>query len=435
MPPLLKIYSHSEITPQLRRKLISRESALDEKAFDVARNIIHDVETRGEEAVLEYTEKFDGARLTSLMVSEEEFAMSRNLLSSELKGAFEKAAHNIRTFHQLQRNALENRSTSIAGTKIGYRYIPVDYAAAYVPGGKASYPSSVLMGIIPAIIAGVEQPLIITPPDRNGKILPAVLFAAELAGTRRILKAGGAQGIAAAAFGLAGSPAQVVVGPGNRFVTAAKSLLTSRGILRMDMPAGPSEVIIIADKTANPLYIASDLLSQAEHGEDSPAILLTDSEELARATAEEVEKGIQDRPSRKEMKSESIRHHSYAIVFSSIADCVSFSNEYGPEHLEICTANPERELETITSGGSVFMGHYAPVALGDYFSGTNHVLPTGGAARFYSGLGVDVFLKRITWQHPTRESLEAAKEEILLMSKAEGLDQEHGHSVAVRFEA
>ncbi len=431
---LLKIYQQSEVTPQKRKELISRESAMDEGAYTIARDIIADVEKRGEQAVFDYTEKFDGIKLKSLLATEAEFDAAEKLLSPELKTAFEKAAKNIHDFHILQRESLKDQETVVEGTRLGFKYVPVDSAGCYVPGGKASYPTSVLMGVIPARIAGVEEPLIITPPDKDGSLMPAVLFAAKLAGTKRILKSGGAQGIAAAAFGLGGPPAQVIAGPGNRFVTAAKALLTSRGILRMDMPAGPSEVVVIADDSANAKFVASDMLSQAEHGEDSPAILVTTSQKLAEEVDREIAQGIKDRPARKDMKETSIRDHSYAIVFDSMDECVRFSNEYGPEHLEICTENPEAILARITSAGSIFVGNYAPVALGDYYSGTNHVLPTGGAAGFYSGLGVDVFMKRLTWQYPTRHSLEDAKKHIVEMSIAEGLDQEHGHSVTVRFE-
>lgn len=431
---ILKIFQSNQLTREERQKLLQRESALDQKAFEIARSILEDVETRGEAAVIELTRKLDGVELDSLLVKKEEFDRAEKSLAPELKEAFTQAAENIRTFHQLQKDILKDTETNLMGTRLGFKYLPVDQAAVYVPGGKASYPSSVLMGVIPALIAGVKSPLILTPPAPDGSVMPAILFAAKLAGTDRVLKAGGAQGIGAAAFGLAGPPAQVIVGPGNRYVTAAKSLLTSRGLIRMDMPAGPSEVLVIADKSANPVFVASDMLSQAEHGEDSPAILVTDSMELAEAVSRELEKGIADRPARASMKKTSIVEHSCAIVYGNLEEAIQFSNDYGPEHLEICTENPDQVLEKITSAGSIFVGHYAPVALGDYFSGTNHVLPTGGSAGYYSGLGVDTFMKRLTWQYPTRESLEKAKDHIVRMSVSEGLDQEHGHSVTVRFE-
>jgi len=431
---MLQIYNSSDLTPEKRKSLLLRAYSEDREAFEIAAKIIQDVETNGEAAVHKYTKQFDGAEMDHLLADENEFTEAEDLLDEELKKAFRMAGENIRNFHEQQKMDIVSKKTRIRGTIIGYKFVPVNKAGIYVPGGKASYPSSVLMGVIPAVIAGIDSPVIITPPNKNGKIDPAVLYCAKIAGTDRVLKAGGVQGIAAAAFGVAEKPVDVIVGPGNRYVTAAKSLLSGRGIIKMDVPAGPSEVIVIADSTANPEFVASDMLSQAEHGEDSPAILLTDNRELAVNVGIEIEKGIQNRPLRKEMKEKSIREHSFAVVFSDLNDAFIFSNEYGPEHLEICTENPEEDFKNIKSAGSVFLGHYAPVALGDYYSGTNHILPTGGTARFYSGMGVDVFLKRITYQYPSKENLLNAKDHILLMSKSEGLDQEHGHSVSVRFE-
>jgi histidinol dehydrogenase len=430
---LLNIYKYKDLTEEKRSQLLGRESALDESAYKIASDIIADVEKRRDQAVIEYTEKFDGVKLDSVILPPELIAEAAQRLSPELKNAFDLAAENITEFHKLQRESLKSQEIAVRGTRLGYRYLPVESAAIYVPGGKASYPTSVLMGVIPAKIAGVKEIILVTPPAKDGSVMDAVLYACSIAGVTKIIRSGGAQGIAAAAFGLGGTPARVIAGPGNRFVTAAKALLTSRGILRMDMPAGPSEIIVIADSSANPFFVASDMLSQAEHGEDSPAILLTDSQEFADAVDRELQRGIEERPLRREMKLTSIQKHSFAIVFDDLNDAFDFSNDYGPEHLEICTKDPDSDLNKITSAGSIFLGNFAPVALGDYFSGTNHVLPTGGATSCYSGLGVDTFLKRITWQHPTFESLKTAKDPILLMSKAEGLDQEHGHSVAARF--
>ncbi len=432
---MLKTYHQKELTPGLRSDLIRRESATDPEAFRIVEEIIRNVEERGAEAVIEYTKRFDGVELDSLLATPAEFERAEKNLDPELKQAFRKAAENIHRFHSLQRDSLTNGEMEVEGTRLGFRYLPVDGAGIYVPGGKASYPTSVLMGLIPASLAGVRSPLVITPPDPQGSVMDAVLYCAKLGGSDRVLKAGGAQGVAAAALGLAGEPARVIAGPGNRFVTAAKSLLVARGIIRMDMPAGPSEVIVIADETADPLFVASDMLSQAEHGEDSPAILLTTSGDLIERVDQELKKAMEDRPARREMKETSIRQHSCAILFEDLSEAVRFSNEYAPEHLEICTADPDALLEKITSAGSIFLGHYAPVALGDYYSGTNHVLPTGGSGRFYSGLGVDTFMKRITYQHPTKESLKKARDAIVRMSVAEGLDQEHGHSVEVRFQS
>lgn len=431
---MLRIFQSKDMQGKVRGDLMQRQSAQDKDAFRIAEKIIHRVEKEGISAVVEYTLEFDKVRLDSLLVKPQEFDAAEKKISPELKKAFSQAAENISAFHRLQRSGFEDREINIAGAKLGYRYIPLHGSGIYVPGGKAAYPSSVLMGMIPAVIAGVQDSILITPPDSSGSVDPAVLFCARLAGASRVLKAGGAQGIAAAVFGLAGPPAVMIAGPGNRYVVAAKSILAARGLIRMDMPAGPSEVLIIADRSANPVYVAADLLSQAEHGSDSQAILVTDDSELAAAVAAEIERGLASRPGRRELKTASIRDHSYAIVFPRISEAFEFANEYASEHVEICTSNPQSDLDKITSAGSVFLGHYAPVALGDYFSGTNHVLPTGGAARFYSGLGVDSFLKRITHQYPTKESLKAALDPIMLMSKHEGFDQEHGNSVAVRFE-
>ena len=431
---MLRIFNYKAIDAKKRAELLLRATPAD--AADVSAvvsEILDRVEGEGEAAVLEYTRKFDGVDLPGLIAEPEEFDRAESALSEDEKSAFQSAARNIREFHELQKRSLQDQEADICGSRLGFKYLPIEGAACYVPGGTAAYPSSVLMGVIPASVAGVDSPLLITPPAKDGSVHPAILYCAKLAGAGRVLKVGGAQGIAAAAFGLAGVNVRLIIGPGNRFVTAAKSILSGRNVIRMDTPAGPSEVVIIADSTANPAYVAADMLSQAEHGADSAAVLLTDSPELARDTAEWVARGIKERPLRADMKSAAIRDLSYAMVFDNMADAFSFSDDYAPEHLEICTADPMADLEKIKNAGSVFLGHYAPVALGDYFSGTNHVLPTAGAAKFYSGLGVDSFMKRITYQFPTKESLETSLQPIRLMSKLEGFDQEHGHSVEVRF--
>lgn len=307
------------------------------------------------------------------------------------------------------------------------------------------------MGVIPAKIAGVKYVSIVTPADSEGKIHPAVLYCAKISGADAILRVGGAHGIAAAYLGIDVEPAQIIVGPGNRYVTAAKTLLSATGKVKIDQPAGPSEVLIIADHNANPKFVAADLLSQAEHGEDSICVLLTDSIVLAEEVIKEIELGFKERPKRLEIKKESITKNSYIILFDKFVEideqkktkkitsdflrAFDFINEFAPEHLEICLNifdDSEKYLDYIQSAGSVFIGKYAPVALGDYFSGTNHILPTGGAAKMYSGLGVDTFLKRITWQNTTKEGLKKSSKYIDIMSKIEGLDQEHGHCVLIR---
>jgi len=431
---MLKIINNKSLSSEERKRLTLRDSAQDKNAIDVAEQIILKIEREGKSAVLEFTEKFDNIKMRDLTVSDEEIDRSEETLDKRDCEAFQQAAANIKKFHETQLDNLKAREINIAGTTLGYKFKAIHSTGVYVPGGKALYPSSVLMGVIPAVIAEVQAPLLITPPDETGSVHPAVLYCAKLAGTRMIIKHGGAQGIAAAAFGLAFPPVQLLVGPGNRYVTAAKQILAARGLLKIDMPAGPSEVVIIADDTARAKYLAADLLSQAEHGEDSPAILLTDSAELADEVAREIEKGIDERPDRRPIKTASIQNHSYAIVFDDLEEAFTFANDYAPEHLEICTVDPCQSFEKIENAGSVFLGNYAPVALGDYISGTNHILPTGGSAKSYSGLGLDIFMKRITYQYPTRESLKNVMDSVLRMSRIEGFDQEHGHSVAVRYE-
>lgn len=432
----LRILDYSTLGGAEKARLLERAYQQDDQAMQTARAILARVSAEGKAAVLALTEQYDGVRMQDLLVSEEEWNAAE--VSPEIKEAFALAHRNIEAFHRLQKDALQEYRAVIDGTTLGFRYVPVETAALYVPGGKASYPSSVLMGLVPAVQAGVKNRIVITPPDREGKVLPEVLYCARLAGATAILKAGGAQGIAAAACGnnapgIPLPPAQVVVGPGNRYVTAAKVLVSSTGTVRIDLPAGPSEVLVIADETANAEYTAADLLSQAEHGEDSMAVLVCTSEAFAREVSSWIARGFEERPARRSMKETSIREHSYALIVRSIDEAVEFSNLFAPEHLELCVKNPEAILQRITSAGSVFLGNYAPVALGDYYSGTNHVLPTGRAGLAYSGLGVETFMRRITFQYPTRESLKKSLRPILLMSQVEGLEFEHGHSVAVRF--
>ncbi len=429
---ILPIYQRKELNLDKYKSLLFRKSKSEEKeAYQTAERIIQEVESEGIEAVRKYSLEFDGVFPEPLILSVEDEICKKaeNSLSKELKEAFARAAENIHRFHLLQKESFQPKETQIAESLLGFYYVPVESAGIYVPGGLASYPSSVLMGVIPAKIAGVSKCIVISPPSSHNS---AILYCARLAGADFVLQAGGVQGIAAAALGLAGSPCSLIVGPGNRYVTAAKSLLASQAKIRMDLPAGPSEVAVIADQGARAEFIAADLLSQAEHGKDSSCILLTDSLDLAQKTAIEIEKGIQSRPSRRAIKTESIQNHSFALVFEDIEEAFSFSNLYAPEHLELCVSEPKKALAKITNAGSVFLGHYAPVALGDYYSGTNHILPTGGSARFYSGLGVDSFLKRITYQYPSQKSLKDALPSILLMSEHEGFDQEHGHSVSIR---
>lgn len=351
-------------------------------------------------------------------------------IDPKFKTALIKAARNIRNFHKIQ--IPENKEIIIHGNKLGILHTPVESVSVYAPGGKALYPSTILMGVIPAKLAGVKNIQIVTPP-RKGGLPEGLIAAAKIAGADRIVMAGGAQGIAAVSYGTESIPSsEFVVGPGNKFVTAAKVYLSGQGVIGIDSPAGPSEVLIIADDSADPIWVATDLLSQAEHGEDSVAILCTNSISLAQKVKKEVEKALVERPKRGEMKRKSIEDHGRIFVFSNLEECFVFSNLFAPEHLEIQTKSFKKDLKKVKHAGSVFLGNYSPVAMGDYISGTNHILPTAGAARIYSSLGVSTFLKRVTWQEVSKKSLQNLYPHVKVLSEFEGLDEEHGHSVRIR---
>ncbi|TGM80783.1 histidinol dehydrogenase [Leptospira bouyouniensis] len=389
--------------------------------------ILEAVRTKGDEALLSYTEKFDGIKLSQVTIDPKQFKTN---IDPKIKEAFLRAKANIEDFHLAQKR--ESWSKIIDGNRLGVKYTPIPSLAVYAPGGKALYPSSVLMGIIPAKIAGVPSIQLITPPQKEG--LPEILvWLAQILEIDRIVTVGGAQGIAAAAYGTESVPkSEFIVGPGNAYVAAAKSFLSGQGLIGIDSPAGPSEVCIIADGSANAKWIACDMLSQAEHGEDSSAILLTTDLTLAKRVSEELEIAFVERPKRLQMKQKAIYENSAVLVFPNIDDCIWFSNELAPEHLEIQTENNEIIFSKIDHAGSVFLGPYSPVAMGDYISGTNHILPTARGSRIYSSLGVDTFLKRVTFQEVTKESLETLYPFVKLMSELEGLDEEHGTSVKVR---
>ncbi len=394
--------------------------------------IVNDVRSRGDEAVRHYTERFDGARIEALIATPEEMESATARFDKKALDAFRRAKDNIEEFHGHQRR--ENiRYTRADGTTLGVRYEAMESAGLYVPGGKASYPSSVLMGAIPALIAGVKEITVITPPDRTGMVPDGVLAVCGLLGVTRVLKSGGAQGIAASGFGTESvAKSDIIVGPGNIYVTAAKTYLFSMGIVQIDSMAGPSEVLIIADGTAEPSWVACDLLSQAEHEERALAVLVTTSEELARSVIAEIERDISLGGGRIEIKRKALEH-AVVILVDSIDEAIEFSNRYGPEHMELMVPDPLAYLDRIRNVGSLFLGAHAPVAVGDYYSGTNHILPTGGAARFSSGVSVETFLRRTTYQHLTPEALRGALEPVLAMSSVEGFEDKHGGSVEIRF--
>lgn len=398
---------------------------------DVVSAILSDVHSNGDQAVLSYTRKFDGAELDALEVSQEEIQEAFAGVEPEFLDILKEAADNIRTFHAKQvRNSF--LIAERPGIVLGQKVTPIEKVGIYVPGGTAAYPSTVLMDTIPAKIAGCPQIVMMTPPDRNGKIPPAILAAAKIAGVDRIFKAGGAQAIGALAYGTESVPkVDKIVGPGNAFVAEAKKQVF--GTVAIDMIAGPSEILVIADGKSNPAHVAADLLSQAEHDKLASAVLVTDSEALAQAVSAELEKQLPQLP-RAEIARASIDNNGKIIVADSLMAGIAIANEIAPEHLELMVDDPFSYLDAIQNAGSIFLGRSCPEALGDYFAGPNHTLPTSGTARFSSALGVDDFVKKSQFTYYTAQALENAAEKIRYFAEKEGL-QAHGKSVMIREEA
>ena len=396
----------------------------------IVSEIIENVKKNGDAALFAYCEKFDKAKLTTLAVSEEEMEEALAQVEPEFLEILEKAAANIRKFHSKQvRNSFIINDTD--GVVIGQKIIPVDRAGLYVPGGTAAYPSTVLMDSIPAKIAGCKEVVITTPPNAEGKVNPVILAAAKGAGVDKIFKVGGAQAIAALAYGTESIPkVDKIVGPGNAFVAEAKKQVF--GKVSIDMIAGPSEILIIADGDTDPRFAAADLLSQAEHDKMASAVLVTDSEELAVAVQEELEKQI-PMLERAEIARVSIDNNGKIIVAQNLKQAIDISNEIAPEHLELCVDNPFDYLDSIRHAGSIFMGRNCPEALGDYFAGPNHTLPTSGTARFSSPLGVDDFIKKTQYTYYTRDALKRVAKDVEYFAKAEGLTA-HARSAVIRTE-
>jgi histidinol dehydrogenase len=434
----LQIQRLNDLTAKEIKKIQSRE-AIDvseihaELIAPMAEYFIKD----SKEAFLEYAKKFDFIPDSIVLNSAElsDTFEKYNRENPKVVESFSHAHKNIKTFHEKQKpNDLE---CNIAGNTLGLKFQPFDKVALYVPGGKALYPSTVLMGVTPAVIAGVKDITILSPPDPDtGRVNPVIEAMAHLAGATRVLQAGGAQSIMAATFGIPNlevPKADFIYGPGNKYVAAAKSFIFGKNLAGIDSFAGPSEVCIIADELANPHYLAHDLLAQAEHDEDASAILLCNSREVCEKTLIELEQAISVRGSRSQITKTAIEKNGKILLVNDIDEAISFSNEYAPEHLEIQTANCKNDLQKITAAGSIFLGSFSPVAVGDYFSGTNHILPTGGACRFASGVSVNSFFRRITYQHCTEKGLLNSALPISTMSKIEGLFDEHGYSVLARF--
>lgn len=411
-------------------ELLKRSVMNTENLFDTVRSIIDRVKAEGDRAVLEYEEKFDKVALTALAVTEEEQAEAETLVGEELKKAIRLAKQNIETFHAAQRFEGKRVETQ-PGVTCWQKAVAIEKVGLYIPGGTAPLFSTVLMLAVPAKIAGCKEIVLCTPPGKDGKVHPAVLFAAKVAGVNRIFKAGGVQAIAAMAYGTESVPkVYKIFGPGNQYVTAAKQLVSLRDVA-IDMPAGPSEVEVLADETANPSFVAADLLSQAEHGVDSQAILITTSRALQQAVKEEVERQLALLP-RKEIAEKSLAN-SKLIVVRDMDEAIELTNSYAPEHLIIETADYMSVAERVINAGSVFLGSLTPESAGDYASGTNHTLPTNGYAKAYSGVSLDSFIRKITFQEIKPEGIRTIGPAIEEMAANEHLDA-HKNAVTVRLD-
>ncbi len=407
---------------------LQRDEAAQKNVDDVVRAIIEDVRARGDAAVLDYTEKFDGVRPEALRVSPEELADAWNATDDDFKQTLSLAAENIRAYHALQIRR-DYVKTDVPGAILGQRVLPMASAGLYIPGGTASYPSSVLMNAIPAKLAGVTRVALATPPCKDGRVSPAILAAAKVAGVDEIYKCGGAQAIAALAYGTESVPAvDKIVGPGNIYVATAKRMVY--GQVAIDMIAGPSEILVVADAQSSPVCVAADLLGQAEHDKIARAMLVTDSEALALSVRAEVEKQLETLP-RKVIARASIDDFGAALVVDTLEEALQAANAAAPEHLELCVDDPFALLPLVRNAGSVFLGRYAPEALGDYFAGPNHTLPTGGTARFSSPLSVDDFVKKMSFTYYTKEALQQDARRIADFARREGLDA-HARSVEAR---
>lgn len=413
------------------KNLLSRPTLNTATLRDTVLQVLGDIRTKGDKAVIEYEEKFDKVKLSSLEVTEEEFAEAEKATDNTLKEAIGKALENIRKFHASQKFEGQKVTTS-TGVTCWQKAVAIEKVGLYIPGGTAPLFSTVLMLAAPAKIAGCKEIVLCSPPNREGKINPAILYAAKAAGVSKIFKAGGVQAIGAMAYGTESIPkVYKIFGPGNQYVMAAKQEVSLHDVA-IDMPAGPSEVAVLADETANPAYVASDLLSQAEHGVDSQSILITTSEQLINAVQEEVEKQLAVLP-RKEITEKSLSH-SKLILVNSIDEAIDMSNEYAPEHLIIETKDYMQVAERIVNAGSVFLGPYTPESAGDYASGTNHTLPTNGYAKAYSGVNLDSFTRKITFQEITREGIMNIGPTIETMAANEFLDA-HKNAVTVRLKS
>lgn len=429
----MKIVKLTEDTKQeLINNLLKRSPSSYSEYESTVAEIINNVRQNKDKALFEYTAKFDKAEINAdnIKVTRQEIDEAYKQLDSDFIEVMKKSAENIRVFHEKQkRNTWID--TQENGSILGQRILPIELSGVYVPGGKAAYPSSVLMNVVPAKVAGVERIVMCTPPGADGKVNPGTLVAADIAGVTEVYKVGGAQAIAAMAFGTESVPkVDKITGPGNIFVALAKKACF--GYVSIDSIAGPSEILVIADETANPRYVAADLLSQAEHDELASAILITTSEKLANEVSEEID-GFLKTLSRANIIQKSLDNYGYAFVAENMQDAIDAANTIASEHLEIITANPFETMTKIKNAGAIFLGSYSSEPLGDYFAGPNHILPTNGTARFFSPLSVDDFVKKTSIISYSEDALRAVHKDIELFAQKEGLTA-HANSIAVRFE-
>lgn len=425
---MIKTIEYSE-NLNLEKELARSQFSYDD-VNETVENILKDVKKRGDKALFEYTKKFDKVDLKTLEVSEEEIQKAFDTIDKELLEVIKYSHDNIKLFHerQVRNNFIVKKEN---GVSLGQIINPIEKVGLYVPGGTAAYPSTVLMNAVPAKIAGCKEIIMVTPPTSDGTILPSLLVAAKIAGVDRIFKVGGAQSIAALSYGTESIPkVYKIVGPGNIYVAMAKKMVY--GEVSIDMIAGPSEVLIIADDSANPVHVAADLLSQAEHDKLAASILVTTSKELAKNVAEQLEIQLKELE-REEIARTSIENQGRIIITKTIDEAIKISNEIAPEHLELAVSNPFELLTRVKNAGSIFMGHNTPEPLGDYLAGPNHTLPTSGTAKFSSPLSVDDFIKKSSFIYYSKEGLEEVKDKVIKFAESEGLTA-HARSVSKRFE-
>jgi len=427
----MNIQNLSQLDNKTKERILKRSRENIDGVIPYVTSIINDVRDNGDKTIRKYTKKFDGATISDLSVSKNEISDAYQVVDSDIITALKQAKKNIETFQRAQlKSKIRSKVKTQSGITLWQEWRPIERVGIYVPGGKAAYPSSVLMGAIPAQIAGCKKLVMVTPPDKNGLINPAILVAADIAGVTEIFKVGGVQAVAALAYGTESIPNVFkIFGPGNRYVAAAKQVVSQD--VAIDMPAGPSEVLIIADDSANPAFIAADLLADGEHAEDSACVLITTSQEVAEKTVGEIEKQLMNVNTADSIRA-SLKSYGLIAMANSMAEAIEFANEYAPEHMELMTKNNNEVLSQITNVGSVFLGDWTSKSSGDYATGANHILPTGGMAKMYAPLGVEAFGRWIEVQKCTKDGLQAIRKSIGVLSDTEGLPA-HKVSTEIRF--